>query len=74
MATLKVMGKKKPNGKDAPADRHKQRKLYAVREQFLSPLEQLAIRLGFNSTTELVNQIIRERLEREGLWPAKSDD
>ena len=43
---------------------------FKVRPQLLPPLDELAERKA-TDVTELVNQAVRELLEREGLWPPK---
>ncbi len=46
---------------------------FKVRPQLLTCLDSLAVRKA-TDVTELVNQAVRELLEREGLWPPKADD
>lgn len=75
-----TMPKKKPDADPKPTptppaakdsvDLHRPRKMTAVREQFIAGVTELADRLG-TDVTEIVNQAIREKLEREGLWPSK---
>jgi hypothetical protein len=64
MTKTATMAKKK-----APADMHRPRKMTAIRGHFVEPAERLRERLGMKDLTELVNQALREKLEREGLWP-----
>jgi hypothetical protein len=68
MGKTATMPRPKKN-KDA-ADRHKPRKMVGIREQFIAPGDILAHRLGMGFS-EMVNQAVREKLERDGLWPPK---
>lgn len=61
--TLDRMSKKKPN-----ADRHKKSKMVRIRQRLAEQAEILAQR-QVTDVTEIVNDALRERLEREGLWP-----
>jgi hypothetical protein len=55
-------------------DRHKPRKMTSIRHLFVDSVERVAERLGMD-VTEWVNMAIREKLERDGLWPpAKSGE
>lgn len=72
LTTVADMGKRKSNGESAKrADQHRPRKMTAVRGHFIEPAMELVHRLGMADLTELVNQALREKLEREGLWPWK---
>ena len=68
-----VMGRLKQtdNGR---ADRHKPRKMIAIRKQFHEPAEELRIKLGCDDLTELANIALRELLERHNLWPPKDGE
>jgi hypothetical protein len=55
--------KKRPTG-----DRHKKRKMTAIREPLATIIEDMAKRYA-TDPTELVNRAVREMLEREKLWP-----
>lgn len=69
MPTVVDMGRK-PNSK---ADRHKPRRMVAVREQYHEPGDELAKKLGCSDLTELVNIAVRELLEKHSLWPPPKD-
>lgn len=53
-----------------PSDKPPRRKrtLIGIRDSLAAQAEQLAERLA-TDLTEIVNAALRERLEREGLWP-----
>jgi len=75
MATLACMEEraKKGAGRKSSSGRHKApRNMTNVREPFIGPLEVLKERRGFRTLTDLINQLIREGLEREHLWPPES--
>lgn len=63
------MSKKKP----ANGDRHKPARMVRVRKSLADQLQKLADRNATDMTEE-VNQAVRERLERAGLWPIPSQD
>jgi len=71
VATLDSMSrqKKKP---EQQSDRHRPRKMTAIRQHFVEPAQVLMARLGITDLTELVNMALREKLEREKLWPFES--
>jgi len=71
MRTLDRMGRKPKAATEAKPDRHKPRKMVAIRKQFYDQAEQLAERLGCSDLTELANIAIRELLEKHALWPPK---
>ena len=56
------------NPKKKKPDRHKPRKMVGIRGHFVDPAEGLASRLG-KGFGELVNDALREFLERHGAWP-----
>jgi hypothetical protein len=68
MSTIAVMGRKRETNQ-AKADRHKPRKMVAIRKQYHHLAEQLAVRLGCSDLTELANIALRELLEKHELWP-----
>lgn len=70
MSTTSLMGRKRTAEQPA-ADRHKPRKMIAIRKQFHDQAEVLRVRLGLDDLTELANLAVRELLERNGLWPPK---
>lgn len=51
-------------------DRHLPARQVRIREEFAAILEQLGER-NLSGITEEANRLIRQGLEREGLWPAK---
>jgi hypothetical protein len=57
------MGKKKPT-----ADRHKKSKMVRIKPRLATQGELLAERLE-SDFTKLCNDALREKLEREGMWP-----
>jgi len=65
---LPFMAKNKPSPEPSGDNRK-----FKVRKQLLGPLDALAERKA-TDVTELVNQAVRELLEREGLWPPKPED
>lgn len=70
-ATIERMATKKPKPSDNPpaADRHKPgSKMARIRGPLASPAEAEAIAKAMDFT-EWVNIAVREKLEREGLWP-----
>lgn len=62
-ATLVLMPKKKPT-----SDRHKPAKMVRIRPRLAAQAEILAARRDAD-VTQIVNDALRELLEREGLWP-----
>ena len=56
----------------AEGDEPRQTTGYRLRPAIQPLAEQLAMRRAY-SITELVNEAVRKELEREGLWPPKSD-
>jgi hypothetical protein len=62
-----LMGKKKLT--DTDKDRHKPRKMVAIRSQYIKPAESLRLQLGCSDMTELANIAMRELLEKHKLWP-----
>lgn len=56
--------------KNRSQDRHKNAKMVRIRSEFVGPLEQLVSRYASDGT-QLVNDALREKLEREGFWPPK---
>jgi hypothetical protein len=50
------------------SDRHKPSRMVRVREVLAQQLDHLAVQRA-SDLTELVNQAVRELLERAGLWP-----
>lgn len=69
MSTLAYMSKSKPAVDRRPGDRHKERRMVAIRKQFHGPADALIEKLGMTDLTELANVALREKLERENLWP-----
>lgn len=70
------MAKRKPTDdqKGKPAnDRHKTRKMVAIREPFIDLVQQLADSKVVDFSDE-VNRAVLEMLQREGLWPRRRDD
>lgn len=75
--TVADMGKRDSNQPGKPSkptdqrkgDRHRPRKMVAIRGLFHDPAAVLMRRLGIVDLTELVNMALREKLEREQLWP-----
>ncbi len=67
MATTAFMTKQN----DSKKDRHKKRKMVGIRKPFIEPTQKLVERLGLTGFSELVNLALREKLERESLWPPK---
>lgn len=61
--TLDRMSKKKPS-----ADRHKKSTMVRIRQRLANQAEQLAEKLE-SDVTQVVNDALREKLEREGMWP-----
>ncbi|WP_162658095.1 hypothetical protein [Tuwongella immobilis] len=55
----------KPQSKN---DRHKPRKMVGIRARLAARAAILANRLD-HDLTQIVNDALREKLEREGLWP-----
>jgi hypothetical protein len=55
-------------GTKKTADRHKPSRMCRIRERLAAQADRLCERLdqGF---TQVVNDALREKLEREGLWP-----
>lgn len=47
-------------------------KMFRLRKPFIVPMQSLSARLGVPDITQIVNDAVREKLEREGLWPDKS--
>lgn len=75
MSTVFPMGRKQTSSREekpAKPDRHKPRRMAAVRKHFHGPAEKLAARLGCDMT-ELVNLAVRELLEKHGLWPPQKE-
>ena len=70
-ATVVGMGRPKKNTASTSGKHKTPRNMVNIRQQFLDPLEVLKVRLGFENMTELVNQLVREGLERNQLWPVK---
>lgn len=70
MITMHAMTKPKATQKD----RHKKRRMAGIRKQFHQSADVLVERLGLTGLTDLVNLALREKLEREGLWPPKDKD
>ena len=59
-------------GKDNPKDRHKPgARQVRIRQVFLPGLDEL-VRLNGSDLVEEVNRSVKERLEKEGLWPPPS--
>lgn len=63
-----LMAKKRSTGMNE--DRHKPSRMVRLRERLAAELDKVAD-VKATSITELVNQAVREYLEREGLWPPK---
>ncbi|HEY1189624.1 MAG TPA: hypothetical protein VGE74_18400 [Gemmata sp.] len=57
-------------GKDSKTNENRK---FKVRPQLLTKLDALAERKA-TDVTELVNQAVRELLEREGFWPPKPEE
>lgn len=72
MVTMDSMSKEKANNKPKKPDRHRSRKMVGVRKPFHAPAQVLVERLGLTGLGDLINLALREKLEREGLWPPKS--
>jgi hypothetical protein len=71
---MAVMAKSKSAKPDEPdEDRHKPRRMIGLPEPLAAQLEVLAKRKLTRISAEAV-RIIREALEREGLWPPPEDD
>ncbi len=68
MSTLAYMSKPKP-ADTRTGDRHKERRMVAIRKQFHASADALIEKLGMTDLTELANVALREKLERENLWP-----
>lgn len=68
MSTLGTMTPKKKPGRPRSKDRHKPGRQVRIRQALVVQVDKLAER---NATTppEEVNRLIREGLERAGLWP-----
>lgn len=55
--------------KKRTADRHsKESKMVRIKAEFIGQLEELNTR-RLTGVTQLVNEAVREKLEKEGLWP-----
>ena len=68
-----MSARKKQAGKTPrPSDRHKPRRQVGIRGPLAAQAELLADRLA-QDLTQVVNDAVRERLEREGLWPPRGD-
>ena len=68
MATTLAPMAKKPESGSKRNDRHKPAKLVRIKPRLAAQAEVLAERLE-SDFTKVVNDAIREKLEREGLWP-----
>jgi hypothetical protein len=74
VATTSKVGKTSPMPRPRKnADRKAPRRA-TVDEELAAPAEALMKRLRIRQLTTLVNMALREKLEREGLWPVASND
>lgn len=70
---MTVMARKKSDTTKADDKKAQQAgRLIRVREAFLATIDREA-KSAVTTPTELVNQLVREGLERRGLWPVKDD-
>ena len=65
MPTIPRMGKKKTPA----ADRHKPRKMLALREYLEAPLEEYRRIVGATDRTDAANRAIIDALKLHNLWP-----
>ena len=73
MSTNALMSDKPKKTKGQKPKDVRARKMVAIREQFHEPASKLGEELGCKDLTELINLILRERLEKHGLWPVRRE-
>lgn len=54
---------------ESRSQRYKPHRSVRIREQLAVQADLLAARLAHDNLTQVVNDALREKLEREGLWP-----